>query len=330
MSDAAGTWWLDEAARAWSLDGARGERRRARAGAAAGRRVATRSGRLRRQSPTRSACRGDRGRGGRRRRGGRRGRARRDRGRATRSFRWAPRRSSSSLPTPIAPRRKNSSTASRTRCPAAGIAWRRCSTAPARSPSPRASSAREVAELEREAADGLSRPRRAAVPALSLRRAHAARRPARARRRLRPDRGRSRVDLTRAVMEGVALHARRRARLSRRGRRRDRPRRPDRRRREQRSVDADDRGGGRSRDHALSRRRDRPRVRRRAAGAARGDRRGAGDVCQPPPIARRRPRPSPRSPTPSPPRASASCALSRRCRPEFAAAAKDQLAANSS
>ena len=58
--------------------------------------------------------------------------------------------------------------------------------------------------LEREAAADYPGPARC-VPALSLRRAHAARRPLCARRRVRHDRDDSRADVARAVMEGVAL-----------------------------------------------------------------------------------------------------------------------------
>ena len=305
MSDAAGTWWLDEAGARLVARRAGGERRRSGLRAAA--RRGLRRGRaltpavadalgLPRESSSRRAAAT--------RRSARSGSARR--GRATPSFRSAPRRKSSSPPTATAPRRKSSSTVSPMRCRSAGIAWRRCSTAPARSPSSRASSAPTPARSSaRRRSDYRGPGETIFLPYLSGERTphddpHA--------------RGvifglgeaATRVDLTRAAMEGVAFTlADARDCLAATG---DAPRRlrPDRRRREERAVDADDRRGGRRADHAPPGRRSRAGVRRGAAGASRGDRRGAGDDLHSPADRRRRPSPTRRSSTPSPPRASVS------------------------
>ena len=185
MSDAAGTWWLDERARAWSIDAlaasgvdpacapptGRGQRRG---------RVAH-AGSRRRARPAAATC----GCGGRRRRRGRRGRDRRDA--AGRRVHLARHRFADDRRFRRLSRRAGKARPQLRPCAAAplvsdgGDAQRR-RRARLRRPPRRRRRRRARARSGGE----LSRPRRDDVPALSLRRTDAARRPARARRRLRP------------------------------------------------------------------------------------------------------------------------------------------------
>ena len=152
--------------------------------------------------------------------------------------------------------------------------------------------------LEREAADGLSRARRASLPALSLRRAHAARRSLCARRAVRHERDDDARRCRARGDGGRRADACRGARLPRRRGRDDRARRPHRRRREERLVDPHDRRRDRLYRRAHARRRNRPAL--TAPRALRGWRRPEN---RPRPCASRR-----RSPTsPSPTRGSRRC-----------------------
>ena len=142
MSDAAGTWMLDEAARAWSERGDRSLRRRGGLGAAAVRGI----GRGRQDPPQRrrrawTSARDRYSRRRRRRRGGRGGLGDNRLGRGLHFPRNgdAAHRRDGPLPERA---RQSSCTASPTPFPVAGTPWPPCSTAPARSPSLRDCSAR--------------------------------------------------------------------------------------------------------------------------------------------------------------------------------------------
>ena len=206
MSDAAGTWWLDEAARRWS-------RSRARRRAASRPRLFRRSSRVRRPSAALrpaiadelglprdvvvAAGGGDAAVGAVALGAIRPGDAFISLGTASQLDRRLRRLS----------RRAGKARAQlRARaCPAAGIAWRRCSTAPARSPSPRGSSAATVAELEREASADYRGPGELLfLPYLSGERTPHDDPHARG-VVFGLDPASSRADLTRAVMEGVAF-----------------------------------------------------------------------------------------------------------------------------
>ena len=142
MSDAAGTWLLDEARRAWSPASVRRVRRGSRLGAAFVRRIG--AGR-----PDPARGRGRAWPAARRSAGGRRRRRRRWRGglgrdRAGRSLHFARNRDPAHRrDRPIHERAgKARALLSPMRCRTAGTRWRRCSTAPARSLSPGGFSAR--------------------------------------------------------------------------------------------------------------------------------------------------------------------------------------------
>jgi len=125
MSDAAGTWWLDEAARRWSgaalaasgVEASLAPPLAEGSDATAGLRPAVADELGLPRGVVVAAGGGDAAVGAV-------GWARFVP--ATPSSRLARLASSSSLPTAIAPRRKNSCTASPMRCPADGIGWRRC------------------------------------------------------------------------------------------------------------------------------------------------------------------------------------------------------------
>ena len=131
--------------------------------------------------------------------------------------------------------------------------------------------------LEREAAADYQGPERASLSPLPQRRAHAARRSLRARRSVRHERD----DVARRRRPrgdgGGGAHARGRARLSLRRRRQNRARRPYRRRREEFFMDAHDRRRDRLHNRAHEGRRDGPGLRRRASRADGRDGRAGRD-----------------------------------------------------
>ena len=106
-------------------------------------------------------------------------------------------------------RRRDGPCASATRCPAPGTAWRRCSTARARSPQRRTGlgmpTSRRCWPRSEQASPG---PSPLARPALSLRRADPPQRPAGPRRPVRPRTLDRPADIVQAMMEGVAFSLR--------------------------------------------------------------------------------------------------------------------------
>ena len=276
MSDAAGTWLLDEAARAWSAEAFLAcEADPAWApplieGSAPAGRIAPKA------ADELGLPRGVAFGRGRRRRGCRSDRPRRDR--AGRSVHFARHRDPAHRRDRPLPGRAGKARpffrprAAESLVRHGGDAQRR-----RRAGFRRPASRRAAGDARARSGGGLSGPGQPSVPALSFRRADAARRPSCARRHVRPERDdfarrrRARGD------GGRRADARGRARLPRRRGRFDRARRPHRRRREERPMDAHDRRGDRLHRRSHAGRRNRPGFRRRAPRADGCDRRAARD-----------------------------------------------------